>query len=418
MQRRIASVAVTMCLAVVSHAQRSTSALGSAPTITPTIGESWIDHLHRSFGETSMGKTGRLGPPAENNGLDTPGPQLGLLPPSPQLSTLQGKDLYRLNCQGCHGENGEGAPPEIHSVIDPVRATSVPLVMERMKRTGMDITPSAAAELAKQSQDALLQRFHSGGESMPAFPHLSNAEIRALLGYLKQLAGVPGAERLSVTETPERVGELIVKSTCHTCHDATGLNPTPQQMEDGAIPPLGTLLTRVDQLQLIRKVTSGAPVLMGTPPTLHRGRMPVFYYLSREEAADVYAYLVAYPPRQLQDSVASVAAAQQEVKGDSGSAPPPTPPALRAVAPQIAVSAPSAGVSDSTVTIVLIGSVLLIIGLSVGAFCFAGYELSRISKAGKQGHGHERWVKPSLIHDGDNDLVSVSESGERNARAS
>ena len=29
---------------------------------TPVAGESWLQHLHRSFDDTSMGKTGQLGP--------------------------------------------------------------------------------------------------------------------------------------------------------------------------------------------------------------------------------------------------------------------------------------------------------------------------------------------------------------------
>ena len=212
--------------------------------------------------------------------------------------TLHGADLYRLNCRACHGEAGLGAPPEINSVINPVRATSAPLIVQRMKSTGMSISPAAAVELAAQARIALLQRLYNGGENMPPFPHLDGAEVRVLLAYLNRLAGVTPAasDAAFVEESPVRVGEHIVKSTCHICHDATGPNPTAQQLEDGAIPPLQTLTTRVDEAGFIRKVTAGAPVVMGTPPTPHRGRMPVFDYLSREEAADVYLYLATYPP--------------------------------------------------------------------------------------------------------------------------
>jgi hypothetical protein len=92
----------------------------------------------------------------------------------------------------------------------------------------------------------LLQRLHNGGENMPPFPHLSEAEIAALVAYLNQLAEVPGAKQKQATvkEPAMRVGEHIVKSTCH---DAAGPNPTAQQLEDGAIPPLETLATRVGQ---------------------------------------------------------------------------------------------------------------------------------------------------------------------------
>ena len=205
-----------------------------------------------------------------------------------------------MNCQGCHGESGEGAPPEINSVINPVRATSVELVMARMKTAGMEIGRADAVKLAQQSKTALLQRLHNGGESMPPFPHLNESEVNSLVAYLKQLAAVPGAEseQLAVKESRIRVGEHIVKSTCHTCHAATGPDPGPQQIWNGAIPPLSTLTMRKSRPEFIRKVTRGAPVLMGVSPMLYRGRMPVFYYLSEDEAADVYLYLTLYPPSQ------------------------------------------------------------------------------------------------------------------------
>jgi hypothetical protein len=103
--------------------------------ITAVTGESWLIHLHRSFDQSSMGKTFRLGPPDAATDLAAP----HLRSSSVGTRTLYGSDLYRLNCQGCHGESGLGAPPEIGSVINPVRATSSVLVSERMKQAGMEI---------------------------------------------------------------------------------------------------------------------------------------------------------------------------------------------------------------------------------------------------------------------------------------
>lgn len=262
--------------------------------VTAVEGVSWLTHLHRAFDETSMGKTGRLGPP-----VFTP-PQDDLISSAlrrsdaSRASTLRGEDLYRLNCRACHGESGLGAPPEINAVINPVRASSTVAIMARMKAAGMDITRSDAAKLAQQSSALLLQRLHNGGQDMPAFPYLGDPEVSSLIAYLRQLASVPGAEneQIPVAESPEHVGELIVKSTCHICHSASGDNPTPQQLSDGAIPPLSALAMRTNRPQFIRKVIQGAPVVMGKPPLLCRGRMPVFYYLSEIEAADAYRYLM------------------------------------------------------------------------------------------------------------------------------
>ena len=267
--------------------------------VTNVQGDSWLNHLARNFNETSMGKTGRLGPSETMPGDDSPRWEQQPLPVlATQGVTVRGADLYRMNCRGCHGESGLGAPPEINSVINPVRATSVALVMERMKTVGMDVSPATAAEMAQQSRKALLLRLHEGGENMPSFPHLSEPEIRAIVAYLKQLADVPGAqgEQVTLQISRVRVGEHIAKSTCHICHSASGSNPNPQQILEGTIPPLSSLTTRKDLSGFVTKVTRGAPVLMGAPPLQCRGRMPVFGYLSEDEAEDVYLYLTLYPP--------------------------------------------------------------------------------------------------------------------------
>jgi mono/diheme cytochrome c family protein len=271
-------------------------------SVTAVEGESWLKHLHRSFNNTSMGKTWDIGPPP---GEEAPRWRLDLAPGyATQSAVLHGSDLYRLNCQGCHGGAGNGAPPEINSVINPVRATSVAVVLERTKKTGQEMSRAGATELAAQAKLLLLQRLHKGGESMPPFPQLSEAEIRSIVAFLEQLSDVPGAERnqIAVKESPARAGEHIVKSTCHICHGAVGPNPDPQQLYDGAIPPLSSLTTRTSLPEFVRKVTVGAPIVMGTAPLSYRdsyrGRMPVFHYLSQDEAADAYLYLTLYPPQE------------------------------------------------------------------------------------------------------------------------
>jgi len=195
-------------------------------------------------------------------------------------------------------------PPEINSVINPVRATSVAVILERTKKTGQEMSRADAAALAKQASVLLNERFHKGGQNMPPFPQLSDAEIRSIIAYLEQLSEVPGAgkNQIAIKESPYRVGELIVKSTCHICHSAAGPDPTPQQLTQGAFPPLSTLTTRTNLSDFIRKVTHGAPIIMGTPPfsyrDSYRGRMPVFRYLTQDEVADAYLYLTLYPPHE------------------------------------------------------------------------------------------------------------------------
>lgn len=303
---------LVLSIGLTSQDRGSRNVRSKDPPVTAVTGESWLNHLHRSFAETSMGKTWHLGPASAelDTGVQTVRPS-SLVNFKMYSVTVNGSDLYRLNCQGCHGESGEGAPPEINSVINPVRATSVDAVIERMKSTGAEISHAEARKMAQQSRNALLQRLHNGGDNMPAFQHLREAEIHTLLAYLKQLSGIHGSEneQMVVKESPYRIGEQIVKSTCHTCHSAVGANPTPQELGEGAIPPLSTLLTRVSEGELIRKVTHGAPI-MGAPPMTYRGRMPVFDYLTPQEADDVYWYLAAYPPSGSEGRISATLSAQ------------------------------------------------------------------------------------------------------------
>src|SRR6202049_2506212 len=172
--------------------------LGESPVshaeITPVTGESWLHHLGRSFDETSMGKTWQLGPASEISYAPTH-LRTRTVPtstnPDSRVEIMNGSELYRINCQGCHGEFGLGAPSEIPSLIDPVRASSSALIGQRMKKLGMELSQRQIAELANQSRGALLKRLHEGGQDMPSFGHLNELEIRLLVAYLDQLAHVP-----------------------------------------------------------------------------------------------------------------------------------------------------------------------------------------------------------------------------------
>ena len=279
------------------------SCSGYPQVVTAVAGESWLEHLHRSFDETSMGKSSGVYGPAPPMPSEWPLPRPALTLSNKfteQGTTLYGSDLYRLKCQGCHGASGTGAPPEINSVIDPMRATSARMYIERMKKVGMDVTSKDAMLLAKQANGMLLDRLHKGGTDMPSpDPSLTNGEVRSLVAYLRQLAGIPGAEeqQVPIVEAPLRVGEHIVKSTCHICHASVGHNPSTQGLLEGQIPPLDTLTSRLSLNEFVTKVTVGTPVREGSLAIPVRGRMPVFAYLTPDEAADAYLYLSRYPPR-------------------------------------------------------------------------------------------------------------------------
>jgi len=196
----------------------------------------------------------------------------------------------------------------------------------------MGMSRKDEAAMVKQSQAALLLRLHQGGQDMPAFSYLSDREIHSLIAYLQQLAGVPGAEtrQIAVQEPAARVGELLVKSTCHICHDAAGANPTADEFSQGSIPPLSTLPARVSRAQLVKKVTAGALGPMNSQIAVFRGRMPVFDYVAAGEAGEAYQYLSQYPP----DAGPAEAAASSRAEVEMPAELPEEVPADRAEAPE------------------------------------------------------------------------------------
>ena len=279
------------------HAPAAPHAPRTSPTRSPLVtrveGPSNFHRLALTIETSTMGRTGVLGPPPDS-------PEVAPYESSERITqpaTLTGADLYRLGCQSCHKTDGSGAPPEINAIIGPVQATSAPLMERRMRERGRPISSAFARELASGSKKDLLDRLHKGGQKMPSFGYLTGSELEALISHLELLAGLPGTgKQKTVTESVVRVGELVVKGTCHICHDASGLWPDPQELLQGSVPPIAGFTKEKTMPEFVRKVRHGATVMMGSPPLPYRGRMPVFNYLSDDEVASAYLYLVIYPP--------------------------------------------------------------------------------------------------------------------------
>lgn len=258
----------SMMAAIWSGALSGAQATGD-PVVTPVSGPSWLNQLGIPYTETSFGRgAGAYGPPpATANGPTAP-----TALPINQRTTVTGEDLYRYSCQSCHGPRGSGTPPEIKSVV--------PLIAQGLKTRG-----------------DLYKRIHSGGQRMPSREQLTDADVDVLYGYLNQLAGHSTAPVKSRVVTWPRLGELVVKGTCHICHDAVGARPTGRARLDGVVPPMNVLLADKSVVDFVDKVRRGAEVVMGDVPFHYRGRMPVFWYLRDQEVAAAYLYLTTYPPR-------------------------------------------------------------------------------------------------------------------------
>lgn len=264
----------------------------AAVEVTPVAGPSTLHHLRRTIEGSSMGWGGQWSPP------------LNLAPPPSRTGIrgdfdLSGADLYRISCRACHRADGAGAPPEINSIIGPVQAASAPWMTERMKANGRPVDPAFIRELTSGTEADLRKRFKAGGHDMPSFDHLTDVEIEALRPYLDQMAGLPGAagRQRHISEPPARVGELIAKGTCHICHDATGPENAPTTVLSDIIPPLSSMPHQKTFSAFVLKVRAGTPIALGSAGISSRGRMPVFNYLTDQEAGAVYSYLSLYPPK-------------------------------------------------------------------------------------------------------------------------
>ena len=300
----IVGTTLTMVGGDLSNEQGAPVTKSREPVVTPVAGPSWLNRLGLSYRDSSLGRGGATyGPPPTppTSGAPTPRPSLPSAVPLAvgRPVVLSGADLYRLNCQACHRAEGTGAPPEIKSVLGLVQGSSLELVRQHLQQEGKTATRSAAREEATRARTALYQRIQKGGQRMPALAHLQEADIDVLYAYLTQLAGSPDASPQSErTASWARLGEHVVKGTCHICHDAVGPRPSEQaRLLQGTIPPFTMLLEDKPVVDFMTKVRSGAPVMTADPAFHYRGRMPVFSYLKDAEVAAAYMFLVDYPPQ-------------------------------------------------------------------------------------------------------------------------
>jgi mono/diheme cytochrome c family protein len=256
----------------------SSRAAEVAPS-TPATGPSWLDKLGRNFDKSTLGRVGALGPQEQD-------PELSAAPPKDGSwlrngFEVRGADLFRFTCRSCHGAAGRGMPPEILPLTPLVKATSA----EFQQQQG-----EGAAARAQLAEKMLQHQLTAGGRSMPGFNFLSAEESEALLGYLEHFAGVADPKHADNTlRLPvDRVGEVIVKGTCQTCHEAASARGV--RASSSQIPPLAGMTAS----QAVGLFVAGAR---------HRGQNglsgkgPELTYLRDQELKAAYFYLAAYPPR-------------------------------------------------------------------------------------------------------------------------
>jgi len=266
--------------------------------VTPVAGQSWVKHLGLAVEDTAFGRMGggAPAPPSQRREPD----RLTTQPQQP--FTLAGVDLYRLNCQSCHGPEGTGSPPEINSLIGPVQGTSAAWLAKQFEEKGRSVDETFLKEIAASAEGDLRARLRNGGQKMPPFDHLRADEVDALLGHLEKLAHVrdaDAADRL-VSEPAARVGEHLAKGTCRICHDATGPGVgrmMGRTMAPLNIPSLASLGVEAPAVEVIAKVRDGSSRFM--MPMTGPSKMPVFPYLTPAEISAALVYLAAFPTQPL-----------------------------------------------------------------------------------------------------------------------
>ncbi len=268
--------------------------VGEDPTVTPVVGPSWLTHLGIGLKGTNLGQGAQRYGPAPDQSRPARGESLIV----PGTARIDGADMYRLSCQACHRAEGTGAPPEIHSLLGAIQGSSLALVRAQLQqRTGQSTEPAARAQ-ANRARADVLARMHKGGLRMPPRDYLHAEDMRMLFAYLTHLAAAPDEEHQSARVVSwARRGELVVKGTCHICHDAVGPRPSESALLRGAVPSLESLMKNKSIVDFVHKARKGEVVSYHDSWLQHRGRMPVFYYLRDEEVASAYVYLATYPPQ-------------------------------------------------------------------------------------------------------------------------
>lgn len=209
-----------------------------------------------------------------------PAPVPGFLPPPPHARMAA---VYRVHCQSCHGERGDGNGPASHFLTP--RPRDFADGEFKLRSTGAGDIPT----------DGDLERtIRRGvpGTAMPAFQgRLSDGEVKAVIDIMKRFSprfevSRPG-KPLELPPTPpqdpqsvERGRGLFTKLACVRCHgeDARGNGPAAVGLRDATC-----YLTRPRDLtaralykggaspaEIFRTLTTG---MDGTPMTALRSRV-------------------------------------------------------------------------------------------------------------------------------------------------
>lgn len=160
--------------------------------------------------------------------------------------SITGKDIYRLNCAGCHGTDRSGYSNIYPSLIN---------IQERI------------------SKEEVLNQINNGKGQMPPFPHLTPEEKDALLAFLFE-------EKDEIVKSSiENLGERIFMSNCSSCHRATVNDPKPPNVRMMEPAPLAGATKRFSKDEFFRILQTGVCY------------MPSFSHFNQDERDALYLYV-------------------------------------------------------------------------------------------------------------------------------
>ncbi|MEW6456424.1 MAG: c-type cytochrome [Acidobacteriota bacterium] len=165
---------------------------------------------------------------------------------SNQDAIITGKDIYRLNCAGCHGADRTGNPPYYPSLLN------------------------IEEKLSKREIQEIIDK---GKGKMPAFFHLTPQEKTAIIAFL--LDEKPQSVAISTTG----LGERIFKSNCASCHRASTNDPKPPNVWMMEPAPLAGATKRFAKEEFFRILETGICY------------MPSFDHFTSSEREALYAFV-------------------------------------------------------------------------------------------------------------------------------
>lgn len=182
-----------------------------------------------------------------------------------------GKHLYVQNCVACHGHSGDG---------------------------GMGVPLSQPDFLATVSNDYLVKTIRKGrpGRVMPAFKHLSDAEVDSIVNYIRSWSS---SQPPKYTSTPVQGdvahGEQLYQQHCASCHGKTATGG----------PGTGVTMSRPRSLPILAPALNNPGFLAAASDemikqTLIKGRKgtPMISFidngLSEQDINDLVAYIRSF----------------------------------------------------------------------------------------------------------------------------